>query len=46
VGGSNIQKYEFIGTGLVVNLCQLYRITGISQIHKIDAFDHTPRFHV
>ena len=42
----NIQKYKFICTGSVISSCNLYRITGIFQIYKINTFYHPAIIHI
>ena len=36
----NVQKYQFIGAGLIIGCRNLHRISGIPQIHEIDTFYH------
>ena len=38
--GCDIQKYQFIGSGLIISCRNLHRIPGIPQIHKIHTFYH------
>src|SRR6185295_10298393 len=46
VAGTNIEKTQFIGTGIVVRGSDLNRISGIAQVNESGAFDDTAIFHV
>ena len=42
----NVQEAQFIGTGLIIDLGDLDRITGVTKIHEADALDHSTVLHV
>ena len=45
-GSGNIQKNHFVRTGRIIGLCDLHRITGISQIDKIHTFNDPAVIHI
>src|SRR5712691_2677240 len=42
----DIEKNNLIRPFAIVKRGKLYRVTGITQVNKIDAFDHTSRRHI
>ena len=44
--GRDIEKYEFVGSFLVVSGGDLNRIARIAQVEKVDTFHHAPRMNV
>ena len=41
-GGGDVEEGEFVGALLVVARSDLDRVTGIAQLHEVDAFDDPP----